>query len=120
MNSCNLAVQTSPLAIEAMPLATRASSDGDVLTSWVESLTSAHSRRNFGATGNAFLTALGMNLRAATVEDVREALTKLTVAVSKSTGRQNVLRVKSLLSYEHRLGYLQFNAGAVLKVRSSR
>jgi integrase/recombinase XerD len=35
-----------------------------------------------------------------------------------SSARQIVLRVKSLLSYGHRLGYLQFNAGAVIRVHT--
>ena len=38
--------------------------------------------------------------------------------MSEATGRQYVLRVKSLLGYAHRLGYAPFNAGATIKVRS--
>ena len=96
--------------------ATSATTDKQLVASWVGSLNSAHSRRNFETTANRFLAALGKPLRRATVEDVREALTTITAELAASSARQAVLRVKSLLSYGHRLGYLQFNAGAVVKV----
>jgi integrase/recombinase XerD len=57
-------------------------------------------------------------MRAATVEDVRDALGRITAGVTDTTGMQYVLRVKSLLSYAHRLGYAPFNAGATITVRS--
>jgi integrase/recombinase XerD len=38
--------------------------------------------------------------------------------MAETTGRQYVLRIKSLLGYAHRLGYITFNAGATIKVRS--
>ena len=59
-----------------------------------------------------------MPLRRATVEDVRQALTTITAELAPSSARQVVLRVKSLLSYGHRLGYLPFNAGAVIRVHA--
>ena len=40
--------------------------------------------------------------------------------MSEATGRQYVLRVKSLLGYAHRLGYAPFNAGATIKVTRNR
>src|SRR5262249_24105908 len=86
--------------------------------SWVASLNSPHSRRNCERTASRFLAALGgVRLRQATVEDVREALTTITAGLAPTSAGQIVLRVKSLLSYGHRLGYLQFNAGAVIKVQ---
>ena len=36
---------------------------------------------------------------------------------SDATAQQYVLRVKSLLSYGHKLGYMPFNAGVTIKVR---
>ena len=56
-------------------------------------------------------------IRKATVEDVREALAKITEGLSDATAQQYVLRVKSLLSYGHKLGYMPFNAGVTIKVR---
>src|SRR5215471_5182622 len=99
--------------------ATRAESDEQLLESWIASLTSAHSRRNFEVTVRRFLAELPAGgLRAATVEDTRDALGRITREVSEATRRQYVLRVKSLLGYAHRLGYAPFNAGATIKVRS--
>jgi integrase/recombinase XerD len=97
--------------------ATKATSDEQLAASWVASLNSAHSRRNCAKTAERFLAELEAPLRAATVEDVREALTAITSGLAPTSARQIVLRIKSLLSYGHRLGYLTFNAGAVIKVR---
>jgi integrase/recombinase XerD len=59
-----------------------------------------------------------MGLRAATVEDVRDGMGKVTGGLAETTARQYVLRIKSLLGYAHGLGYTPFNAGARIKVRS--
>lgn len=56
-------------------------------------------------------------MREAKVEDVRLAIETLVEGRSAGTARQYGLRVKAFLSYGHRLGYLLFNAGAVLKVK---
>ena len=60
---------------------------------------------------------LPAGIRKATVEDVREALAKITEGLSEATAQQYVLRVKSLLSYGHKLGYMPFNAGVTIKVK---
>jgi hypothetical protein len=73
---------------------------------------SEHSKRNFGLTANRFLSELeaqSLTLRTATVEDVRDAINAIAAGQTLSSARQTMLRVKSLLSYGHRLGYLQFN-----------
>lgn len=98
-------------------IATRAKTDIALMESWVQSLASPHSSRNFETTARRFLEALAVGLREAAVEDVREALIQITEGRSDSTARQYVLRVKSLLSYAHKLGYTPFNAGVTIKVR---
>ena len=98
--------------------ATRAETDEQLLTSWSESLGSLHTRRNFEQVARRFLAELPMGLRAATAEDVRDALGKVTGGLAETTARQYVLRCKSLLGYAHGLGYTPFNAGARIKVRS--
>jgi integrase/recombinase XerD len=108
-------VPTAPVAV---PSATSARNDAELVESWLSSLGSTHTRRNFETTAARFLAALARPLRQATVEDVRLALeTALPVGGSTalSTARQYVLRVKSLLSYAHRLGYTPFNAGVAIK-----
>jgi site-specific recombinase XerD len=107
------------IRVSVLGKATRAESDEQLLESWLASLNSAHSRRNFEVTARRFLAALPAgDLRASVVEDVRDALGRITQGVAETTGRQYVLRIKSLLGYAHRLGYAPFNAGATIRVRS--
>src|SRR5262245_24824621 len=95
--------------------ATRAESDEALLKSWLP-----HSQRNFEVTARRFVAALPEEgLRAATVEDVRDALSRMSAGLSEAPARQYVLRIKSLLGYAHALGYTPFNAGATIKVRSN-
>jgi integrase/recombinase XerD len=42
----------------------------------------------------------------------------VTAGLAESTARQYVLRIKSLLSYAHALGFTPFNASARIRVRS--
>ena len=106
-----------PVSI-ARPVGTKATNDEELVASWVANLNSEHSRRNFDLTARRFLAELeaqDLTLRTATVEDVRDAINAIAAGQTLTSARQTMLRVKSLLSYGHRLGYLQFNAGAVLK-----
>jgi integrase/recombinase XerD len=97
--------------------ATRAETDEQLLQSWLKSLSSPHTRRNFETTARRVLAELPMGLRLAEVEDVRTALENVTHGVGKATRQQYVLRTKSLLGYAHKVGYTPFNAGAVIKVK---
>ena len=77
-------------------------------------------RRNFEATALRFLEALaGRAAQGARSRTCARRSASLTANCSAGTGRQYVLRIKSLLSYAHRLGYTPFNAGVVLKVKSA-
>jgi site-specific recombinase XerD len=109
-------IHTSAAHTPAIVRATSADSDEALVASWIASLRSPHTRRNFGRTAERFLAALARPLAAATVEDVRMALEAISAGLAPSSARQQVLRVKSLLSYAHRLGYTRFNAGAVIRV----
>jgi integrase/recombinase XerD len=111
--STDLALQR----ISTISVGTRARSDAELIASWLASLTSAHTRRNFELTASRFREALTADLRTATVEDVREAVANITAGLSNATARQYLLRVTSLLSYAHNLGYSPFNAGVTIKVR---
>ena len=62
-----------PLRI-AVVKATRAETDEQLLQSWLNLLSSPHTRRNFETTARRVLAGLPMGLREATVEDVRTAL----------------------------------------------
>ena len=96
--------------------ATSATTDRQLVDSWLAGLRSPHTRRNFETTALRFLAALTIPLRRATVEHVRTALETVTANLGPASTRQAVLRVKSLLSYGHKLGYLPFNAGVVIRV----
>jgi integrase/recombinase XerD len=114
--SSDLSARRAPVEIVR---ATRADSDEALLSSWVASLGSPHSRRNFERTARRFLAELPAGgLRRATVEDVRDALANMTTGLAETSARQCVLRCKSLMSYAHRLGYTLFDAGKPIKVRS--
>jgi len=80
-------------------VATSATTDEQLLESWLDSLNSPHSRRNFEQTARRFLAELPMGIRAATVEDVRLALVRVSRGLSDASAKQYVLRIKSLLSY---------------------
>jgi site-specific recombinase XerD len=105
-----------PVQITALT-ATTATTDEAIVQSWLDNMGSPHTRRNFETTALRFLAALGMPLRAAKLEHVREALARMTAGLKPASARQYVLRVKSLLSYAQRLGYLPFNAGATIRVK---
>ena len=112
-----MADDTTKLITVAAP-ATSAQTDEQLLDSWLASLNSTHSRRNFETTLRRFLAVMPKGLRRSTVEDVREALALVTAGAAETTARQYVLRVKSFLGYAHKLGYTPFNAGVTIKVRS--
>ena len=100
--------------------ATRARTDADIVESWLAEMGSPATRANFGKTAERFiaeLSLLGLTLRTATVEDVRDVIATLGTGSAPSTARQYTQRVKSLLGYAHRLGYLTFNAGAAIKTK---
>lgn len=105
---------SAPAAVTVLR-ATSAQSDEEIVRSWLASLGSDHTRRNFEVTARRLIAALDRPLRQATVEDVRQAIETITVGASASTARQYILRAKSLLSYAHELGYLPFNAGVAIK-----
>jgi site-specific recombinase XerD len=104
--------------VVALPSATSSETDEQLLVSWLASLNSPHSRRNFEQSVRRFLAALPSDLRHATIEDVRSALDTITAGAKEGTRRQYVLRAKSLLTYANKLGYTRFNAGTTIKIRS--
>lgn len=99
---------------------TRATTDLELVASWLAGLNSERSRANFATTAErllAILAARGLTLRTAKVEDVREAVAELGAGKAPSSAVQYAQRVKSLFTYAHRLGYVRFNAGAAVKTK---
>jgi hypothetical protein len=66
---------------------TRSETDEQLLQSWLDALNSPHTRRNFETTARRFLEELALGLRSAAVEDVREALGKVTLGVGDAPAR---------------------------------
>lgn len=99
---------------------TRAGNDAELVASWLAGMHSEVTRAKFAATAERFLALLsaeGLTLRTATIEDVRAAIDALGVGKAGSSKAQYAQRAKSLLSYAHRLGYVPFNAGAAIRVK---
>jgi hypothetical protein len=64
---------------------THAETDEALLKTWLRSLNSSHIQRNFEVTACRFLAELPEGgLRAATVEDVRDALTSISAGLSEA------------------------------------
>lgn len=106
---------------QELQIATRARNDTAIVESWLAGMGSNATRANFSKTADRFLVELyrnGVTLKTATVEDVRDVIAALGAGKAQSTTRQYAQRVKSLLGYAHRLGYLPFNAGAAIKTKS--
>ena len=105
----------------AHQVATRASNDEAIVESWLASMASEATRLNFAKTAERFLSELsirGLSLRTTAVEDVRDVIAAIGAGRATSTARQYAQRIKSLLGYAHRLGYLSFNAGAAIRTKS--
>jgi integrase/recombinase XerD len=100
--------------------ATSAVTDEQLLASWLATFDSPHSRSNFERTGRRLLAELPEGgLRRTTVEDLRDAVARITVGFAPSSRRQVLARCKSLFSYANRLGYAPVNVGAVLKAKKT-
>jgi integrase/recombinase XerD len=115
-----LVVDASNRLLVAGRSSTRAHSDDELVASWLSGLGSDRSRANFATTAERFLSLLarhGLTLRTATVEDVREAIAEIATGKAASSAVQYAQRVKSLLSYAHRLGYVGFNAGVSVRTK---
>ena len=77
----------SPEVRAGLPMATSARSDRELVESWIASLGSEVTRRNFGVTAERFLEELKVPLRQATVEEVRAALERIAAGAADSSGR---------------------------------
>lgn len=98
--------------------ATRARNDAEMIDSWLSSMGSPITRSRFATTAKVFMEILGrrgLTLRDMAVEDMRDCLDELTAGKATSSSLQYMARIKGLISYAHKLGYLQFNAGAPIK-----
>ena len=94
-------------------MAAQADSDAHLVELWVGSSNSHHTRRARQEDARRFLAFVGKPLIAVTVGDMIGYADSLTG--SDSAKARKVKDAKSLLTFGHRLGYLPFNVGGVVK-----
>lgn len=91
-----------------------AKSDEQLIGLWLHNR-SEHTSRAYQADVGKFLAFVGKPLRAVTLADVQAFENSITSLADTSRSRA-LSAVKSLLTFAQRLGYLQFNVGAVIKL----
>ena len=113
-------------AISTVRIHTTANTDRELLAVWLKSHSggSRHTLRAYQRIGSRFLAALGVSLHHAKLEDVQEALEAMTTkedgsAVSPATLHQSVAAVKAFLNFAHTVGFTQFNAAPLIKLRAA-
>lgn len=103
---------------------TRATSDAGLVETWLaQHEVSPHTLRAYRRVAGRFLTALGVPLAQATLEDARAAFAVLATKLdgspaSRATVMQQTAAVKSLLSFGARIGYLRVNLGQLFKLKA--
>jgi site-specific recombinase XerD len=95
----------------------QADNDAQVLGMWLARSESPHTRRAYERTVRELLAHAGRPLAALRVSDVQAWLETLTDK-APATVRQRLAAIKSLMTFAHELGYIEFNAGRVLKAPS--
>ena len=108
-------------------LRTTAATDLDLIEVWLKSHAdgSAHTLRAYRRIGAAFVKALGnagCNIRRATIDHVLTAVEELRVKrdgspASAATTNMAIAAVKALLGFAHKVGYTQFNAAPLIKMK---
>ena len=91
----------------------QADNEAHLVELWIASSNSVHTQRARSEDAGRFLAAVGKPLAAVTVGDLYAYGDSLTGSDSARARRVN--HVKSLLGFGHRLGFLTFNPGAVVK-----
>ena len=91
----------------------QAQNDGHLIELWVGSSNSDHTRRARVEDARRFLAFVGKPLTMVTVGDLIGFIDGL--AGSDSTKARKVKHAKSLLTFGHRIGFLAFNVGGVVK-----
>lgn len=107
------ALTTTHQQTETMP--SQADSDRQLITLWLNSHNSPHTRRAYAADIERLLAFTGDKpLAATTLADLQSFAESLT-ALSASSRKRTINAVKSLLSFGQKVGYLRFNVGAAVK-----
>lgn len=105
---------------------TSARTDRELVAVWLKSHAdgSEHTRRAYARIGERFIAALGCDLRRATIDDVQAALeamrhTDKGSEAKAATVNTYIAAVKSFLGFAHKVGFTQFNAAPLIKLRKA-
>ena len=96
------------------PIPTQATTDAHLMELWLHGRSPA-TRRAYAADASAFLAHAAKPLRSVTVGDVQAFAATLDHLAPASRARA-LSAVKSLVAFGHRLGYLSFDVGAVVRL----
>jgi integrase/recombinase XerD len=96
----------------------RAADDGELIEMWLHGR-SKHTQRAYRADVESFRLVVGKALCAVTLSDLQEFADSISDSAPASRYR-TLSAVKSLLSFGHRLGYLPFDVGRVLRLPAVR
>lgn len=108
----------TPAALSVQPVnVSGAGADHELVGLWLDGK-SAHTQRAYAFEAARFLAFVGKPMRAVTLTDV--SAYQKTLQGQPATTTRAMATVKSLLSFGHRVGYLAFNVGAVVRLKASR
>lgn len=107
--------------VPALTTSVSESHSSQVVELWLGTKTSVHTRRAYQFEIERFLSIVRKPLEQITLGDL-QAWNRLSDDQGLKPASQNraITAIKSLLSFAHGIGYLQFNPGAALKQRPSR
>ena len=106
-------------ALEQVGQGSRPSGDAQLIALWLHGR-SPHTQRAYAADVDRFLGEVGKPLARATLADLQEFSESLAPRLQPSSRYRVLSAVKSLLAFGHRLGYLPFDVGRVLRLPAVR
>jgi site-specific recombinase XerD len=112
------AAVSKPETTEVAGQGSRASSDDQLIATWLHGR-SPHTQRAYGADLVRFRSGAGKPLARVTVADLQEFADSLRDLAPASRYRA-LSAVKSVLAFGHRIGYLPFDVGRVLRLPAVR
>lgn len=104
------------VAAPGASLPERAVPDAELVRLWLHGR-SAETQAAYRGDVRAFLAGVGRPLRAVTLGDLQDYADTLA-GLKPATQARKLAAVRSLFSFGHRLGYLPFNVGAVVRLPS--
>jgi integrase/recombinase XerD len=94
--------------------------DARLIELWIATKASRHTRRAYAFEANRFLRFHAQPLAQVTLADLMAWIGHLSPSATSASINRALTAVKSLLSFAQQIGYLNFNAGAAVKLRPSR